>query len=130
MRLSNLEDVWIRADAQYFLDEGFISQDIYQRVLTWLDGKEDADTQAIVASWMEKDAEWIASIETKAMAYFWYVAPVIKLESLLMQRMLLSRAKELKGATAEERGLSQLLPMKPDEGPPLPRILNLRWPKG
>lgn len=25
--------------------------------------------------------------------------------------------------------LDKLLPQTPDEGPPLPRILNLRWPK-
>ncbi len=29
----------------------------------------------------------------------------------------------------KESLIRQLLPRSPDEGPPLPRILNLRWPK-
>jgi len=29
-----------------------------------------------------------------------------------------------------EKGLSQLLPVKPEEGPPLPRILKIGWPRG
>ncbi len=29
-----------------------------------------------------------------------------------------------------EKGLRQLLPVEPEKGPPLPRILNIRWPKG
>ena len=126
MRLSKFEDAIVRGNAQYFKEQGFINDDMHQRVLNWLDGTEDHEAQAMVASWMECDAEWIASIEPRAMAYFWYVAPVVKLESILIRGILLSRVKELKGE--RENGLSQLLPMAPDEGPPLPRILNLRWP--
>ncbi|MDP1891501.1 MAG: hypothetical protein Q8K55_11475 [Gemmatimonadaceae bacterium] len=130
MRLSNLEDAWIRADAQYFLDEGFISQDIYQRVLKWLEGEEDSESQAIVASWMEKDAEWMKSVESGAMARFWYFAPVIKLGSGAMRNILVSRAKQLKGiGDGPEEGLGQLIPMSPLDGPPLPRLFNIKWPE-
>ncbi len=129
MRLSRLEDAWIRGNAQYFREQGFIDDDLHQRVLNWLDGAEDREAQNTVISWMESDVKWLATLEPFGMERFWYVAPVIKLESRLMQRILISRVKELKGATMEgEKGLSLLLPMKPDEGPPLPRIFNIRWP--
>jgi len=128
MRLSKLEDAWIRANVQYFKEQGFIDDDLQRRVLNWLDGAEDYEAQNTVISWMESDVEWLATMEPFGMERFWYVAPVIKLESRLMQRILLSRVKELKGATEEEKGLSQLLPMNPLEGPPLPRFLNIRWP--
>lgn len=128
IRLSNLENVWIRGDAQYFLDEGFISGDVYQKVLDWLNGKEDNEAQAIVASWLEKDAEWMKSVEPGAMSYFWYFAPVIKLGSGAMRNILSSRAKQLKGeGEGPEEGLGRWLPMNPQSGPPLPRFFNLRW---
>jgi len=129
IHLSNLEDAIIRADAQYFLDEGFINDDVYQRVLNWLEGKEDADAQAIVASWIEKDAEWMKSTESSFMAHFWYFAPMIKLGSGAMRNILMSRAKQLKGiGDGPEEGLGQLLPMRPQDGPPLPRLFNIQWP--
>jgi hypothetical protein len=98
-RLTRLEDEWIRADAQYFKNENFINDDKYLRVLSWLDGGEDSEAQAMVASWMESDAEWMRRVEPAAMAYFWYFALVIKIGSNLMRGILLSRASELKGAT-------------------------------
>jgi hypothetical protein len=100
-QLTRLEDKWIRADAQYFRDENFINDGIYLRVLNWLDGGEDSEAQAIVASWMESDAEWMRRVEPAAMAHFWYFAPVIKIGSNLMRGILLSRASELKGTTKE-----------------------------
>ncbi len=130
MRLSKFEDAIVRGNARYFRDQGFINDDLHRRVLDWLDGAEDPEVQKAVISWMESDAEWIASIEPRAMERFWYVAPAIKLESILIRRILLSRVKELKGETAGgAKGLCQLLPMEPDEGPPLPRFLNIRWPE-
>jgi hypothetical protein len=103
-RLTRLEDEWIRADAQYFRDENFINDDTYLRVLSWLDSGEDSEAQAMVASWMESDAEWMGRVEPAAMAHFWYFAPVIKIGSNVMRGILLSRASELKGATRRHGG--------------------------
>jgi hypothetical protein len=97
-RITRLEDVWIRADNQYFKDAGFINDDTYHRVLKWLDGREDSEAQATVASWMGKDAEWMCRVESAAIVHFWYFAPVIKIGSFLMRRILVSRANELRGA--------------------------------
>jgi hypothetical protein len=94
--LTKLEYTWIRADAKYFKDEGFISDDTYQRVLNWLEGKEDNGVHSLVASWLERDAEWMKSVEPSAMAFFWYFSPAIKLGSGAMRNILLSRAKQLR----------------------------------
>lgn len=103
-RLTRLEDEWIRADAQYFRDENFINDDAYLRVLSWLDGEEDSEAQAMAASWMESDAKWMRCVEPAAMAHFWYFAPVIKIGSNVMREILLSRASELKVATKKHGG--------------------------
>lgn len=95
MRLSRFEDGIIRGNAQYFREQGFINDEMYRRVHNWLDGKEDDEAQKAVMSWMESDAKWIASIESRAMAYFWYIAPAVKLESDVIRKILLSRVKKL-----------------------------------
>ena len=105
-RFTRLEDKWIRADAQYFRDENFINDDTYLKVLSWLNGGEDSEAQAMVTSWMESDAEWMRRVEPAAMAHFWYFTLVIKIGSNLMRRILLSRVSELKEATKRnDKGL-------------------------
>jgi hypothetical protein len=95
-RLPRFEDAIVRSDARWFRDHAFINDDIYQRVLAWLEGTEDKEIQVTVADWMALDADWVYRIEPAAMSYFWYVAPVVKLESYLIRRMLLRKAKKLK----------------------------------
>jgi hypothetical protein len=101
-RLPKFEDAIVRSDARWFRDHAFINDDIYQRVLAWLEGTEDKEIQEMVAAWMALDADWVYRIEPAAMSYFWYVAPVVKLESRLIRRMLLRRVKKLKVANTGE----------------------------
>jgi hypothetical protein len=100
-RLTRLEYIWIKADAQYFRNKNFINENTYVRVLSWLDGEEDSETQAMVASWMESDAEWMLQVEPAALAHFWYFSPVLKIGSYLMRGILLSKASELKRTIKE-----------------------------
>jgi hypothetical protein len=104
-RLPKFEDAIIRSNARWFLDHGFINDDIYQRVLAWLEGTEDKEIQLMVADWMALDADWVYRIEPVAMSYFWYASLVVKLESFLIRKMLLRRAKKLKaGISGDARG--------------------------
>jgi hypothetical protein len=103
-RLSKFEDAIVRSDARWFSDHGFINDEIYQRVLAWVEGAEDKEIQAMVADWMALDADWLYRTEPAAMSYFWYVAPVVKLESYLIRKMLLSKVKKLRaGNTGSAR---------------------------
>jgi hypothetical protein len=99
-RLPNFEDAILRADARWFLDSGFINEDTYRRVLAWLEGTEDSEAQQIATSWMELDAQWVKRFEPAGMAFFWYVAPVVKLESYLIRKTLRRQIKRLEAGEA------------------------------
>ncbi len=119
----------IQEDANYFFEQGFINHDQRQRALSWLCGNEDAEAQHMVVGWLDKDAKYMAELEKPAARQLWYMYPAVILGLRVLRNQLIDTSNELKGATAVgEKGLSQLLPMKPDEGPPLPRIFNIRWP--
>jgi hypothetical protein len=38
-RLRGLEEIWIKEDARYFKEAGYIGDDMYRRVLGWLEGE-------------------------------------------------------------------------------------------
>jgi hypothetical protein len=101
-RLPKFEDVWIKEDARYFKEVGYISEDMYRRVLAWLEGVEDKEAPATVALWMEKDAAWMERVEPYALAHFWYLAFSVKVGSSIWRRNLKARARELRGV--HERG--------------------------
>jgi hypothetical protein len=109
-RLPRFEDAIVRSDARWFRDQAFINDDIYQRVLAWLEGTEDKDIQEMVAAWMALDADWVYRVEPAAMSYFWYVAPAVKLQTYLIRKMLLGRVKRLRagttGSSPAESGVS------------------------
>lgn len=95
-RLPDLEDSIVRHDAEWFWKNGFIDGVLYWKVISWLGGIDDREAQLVVASWMDRDIEWISNIESPAARKFWYMFPVIKLEANIIKDMLSSRAKLLR----------------------------------
>jgi hypothetical protein len=95
-RLPKFEEIWIKEDARYFKETGYISDDMYRRVLAWLEGGEDQEAQETVAQWMEKDAAWMDRVEPYALRHFWYLTPAVKIGSVIWRRHLKKRVRELR----------------------------------
>jgi hypothetical protein len=102
-RLRGLEEVWIKEDARYFREAGYISEDMYRRVLGWLEGGEDREARETAARWMERDAAWMDRVERHAVRHFWYLTPAVKIGSSIWRRNLKKKARELKGSAREGR---------------------------
>ena len=94
MRLPKLENAVGKANARYFYTQGFISLDIYNRVVRWFDGQEDEEAQRIVTRWMKSDAAWLDEVAPTIVKHFWYVAPVVRRMLGRIREMLLSRIRE------------------------------------
>jgi hypothetical protein len=62
---------------------------------------EDREARGTVALWMEKDAAWMDRVEPHAVWHFWYLAPAVKIGSVIWRRALKSRARELRGSARE-----------------------------
>ncbi len=117
----------IQEDANYFFEQGFINEDQRQRALSWLCGNEDAEAQHMVVGWLDKDIKYMAELEKPAARQLWYMYPAVILGLRILRNQLIGASSELKGVSEEK--LNRLLPMSPSEGPPLPRLFNIRWPE-
>lgn len=96
-RLSEFEDIVMKADARYFLIQGYISNDTYDRVFSWLDGKEDKEAQRIVTDWMKRDISWLDEILPTVAKHFGLVAPVVYTVAGRVREMTLHQIRELGG---------------------------------
>jgi hypothetical protein len=95
MRLSNFLDTVVRADAQYFRDQGFISEGECQRVLRWLDGAKDAEIEHRVIGWLKADAKYLAENGRAAAKLLWYIWPFVILGVWVMRRVVERGAQKL-----------------------------------
>jgi len=94
--LNKLEHAVIKADAQYFLNRGFIDKNTYHRVLGWLKNKNDREIQLMVADWLKSDTDYEPMIETASAKHFWFIAPFVILGLRLIKRMLNKTSNKLR----------------------------------
>jgi len=96
MRVSGLVDKIIRADASYFLRNGFISSDEYERVLQWLEGNQDSEIQLKVAEWLESDAQYFMDLAQALVNYHWFILPFMSVFTSVVPKRLKKYADELR----------------------------------
>lgn len=77
MRLSELVTAIVRADACYFLENGFIRQSLYHAVQRWLEGGDDKHVRAVVAGWLDSDARYFRRLACALLRHHWYIFPVM-----------------------------------------------------
>lgn len=95
MRLSKLEERIVRSNAKYFFSQGFITEELYYKVLYWLESKDDKETQERVANWMLADITWGREVQAATLKHFWYLAPTTFIGFWLLRRIMLKRVKQL-----------------------------------
>lgn len=78
----------IKADAKYFIEHYFISEDQYNRVINWDDGVYDPEIQSLIADWLESDIRYIDEVKNSIEKQLWFVAPVIETASTVMKNQL------------------------------------------
>ena len=98
MRVSKLADDIIRADANYFFKNGFISSDEYNRVYNWLEGQDDMEMQLKVANWLESDAQYFDELAQALINYHWFILPFMSVFVCVVPKRLRKYAGELRNA--------------------------------
>lgn len=99
IRMDKLEYAFIRSDAKWFLDAGFISRSTYDRVLRWLGGNIDPEIQSTVAMWIERDIQWFAEMRPAATSHFWYLYPATKVGFDILEETMSRWVRELRGGS-------------------------------
>ena len=94
--MGQFETTIIKEDALYFLEQGFIRDDEYQRVLAWLASKSDPEIQRKIADWLKGDSKYLARAGGSTVRIFWYLAPFVIWALWVMRRVLSRKSKELK----------------------------------
>jgi len=98
-RLPKFEDKIVRADANYFLGLGFITQKQYDDVMAWLDGADNKTAQSMIISWLKRDANYGDMVRTVGAKTLWYIAPFVRLGlriiSWKLRRMATKLEREL-----------------------------------
>jgi len=87
----------IAADAKYFIDHYFISEDQYNRAINWREGVDDPEIQTLIADWLESDVRYIDEVKRSVLKQMWYVAPVIETVLTKLKSQLMDTAKVLTG---------------------------------
>ena len=100
MELSRLVRSITRADARYFLENGFISQRLYDAVQRWLEGRDDRHTRAVVAGWLESDARYFRELARALLKHHWYIFPIM----LVLVTVVPGRLQKYADRLREERG--------------------------
>ena len=95
MKLTGLVAKVVKADAKYFLDNGFISRVKHQSVIDWLATGNDCDAQRTAAKWLESDAEYFRELAWALIRHHWYVAPLMAAMVYFVPKALKKRADKL-----------------------------------
>ena len=76
-RLSNLMTTIVTANLDYFYRCDYEDYQMRDRILKWLDGKEDEGAKQKVIDWMHRDAKWLVDIRWVTVRRAWIIAPLI-----------------------------------------------------
>ncbi len=95
MRTSKLVDEIIKADANYFAGEDFITYEAYRRIRYWLNSGGDNEAQLKAASWLRSDAEYFKELAKALCRHHWYIYPLMALMMWIVPRRLRKYANEL-----------------------------------
>ena len=77
MKLTGVQRTIIKANVEYFCEQGFEPPEVLPRVENWLRGADDPEIAAKVAGWLESDIKWIAKVWAKASWRYWFVVPAL-----------------------------------------------------
>jgi len=96
MRVSKLVDDIIRADANYFFRNRFITSEEYSRVYEWLEGQDDREIQLKAADWLESDARYFDELGQALVNYHWFILPFMSVFMCVVPKRLRKYAEELR----------------------------------
>jgi len=97
LHLSPLIRDIIRADATYFVENGFISSRLHKLVLQWLEGRVDSsEVCRNVAKWLESDAQYFNSLATSLCQHHWYIYPLMWIMMRVVPKRLKAWASQIR----------------------------------
>ena len=96
MKLTGLVAKVVRADARYFVSNGFITTEVYQSVIDWLETGQDCTAQLTAAKWLESDAEYFRELAWALIVHHWYMAPLMAAMVYFVPKALQKRVKRLR----------------------------------
>ena len=93
--MSNLIKAVIRADANYFRRNGFISKKKYDEVMRWLDGEDSTYARYVISEWLESDAAYFDELKPALLSFHWFLYPLMLLMCWAVPRKLRKYVAEL-----------------------------------
>ncbi len=88
MKLTGLVAKVVAADAEYFRNNDFITWELYQSVIDWLETGNTCDAQSTAAEWLESDAEYFKELARALIYHHWYMAPLMAAMVFFVPRAL------------------------------------------
>jgi len=99
MKLTGVQRTIIKANAEYFCEQGFEPPEVLQRVENWLGGADDPAIAIKIAGWLESDIKWIAKVRVTASQCYWFVVPALRYITNHISSQLARLAKVLREET-------------------------------
>jgi len=96
VKLTGLVAEVVKADADYFLSNGFIPRSKYISVMDWLDTGNDCEAQRTAAKWLESDAQYFRELAGALIRHHWYMAPLMAAMVYFVPKALQKRADKLR----------------------------------
>ncbi len=67
----------VLADAEYFFNKGFITDDTRAKVWKWAKGESDRETRSMIADWVEADTRYCEYLAKPTCKHFWPIYPLV-----------------------------------------------------
>lgn len=98
MKPSRFVKAIIKADADYFLGQSFISQADHTRTVEWLNGTPDKEIQVKIVSWLRSDSNYLQQATFDTCRLLWFIWPIARLACMIIRWQVDRYAKELGNA--------------------------------